>query len=198
MFEDRDGVIWVLTTTGIDAFRSQIVSVFSTRQGLPTDGVESILPMSNGDVWLGNTTVSVIRNDRVIVPEHAELFGDKGITSLLEDSDKKLWIGLDRSLQIFDGAALEGMWPGQRWNRNWRCASACSRTVQAISGSARLRLPIGCYGYETNTLSRSSKKPKSATPIVFAADPMAGIWIGYKDGHIASYRQGKWETLPSR
>ena len=192
LFEDREGVIWVLTTAGIDAFRSQIVSVFSTREGLSTDGVESVLPLSNGDVWLGNTTLSVLRNDRVIVPGRIELFGERSITSLLETNDRRLWIGVDRTLQIFDGTTLKEV-----SGKGGGGVGVVQALLQDGAGDiwvSTVSAPHRLLRVREERVVEELDTDQVGDPGSFAVDPVAGIWLGYKDGHIVSYRLGKWET----
>jgi len=52
-YEDREGNLWVATTKGIDCFRDVRVATFSTREGLATPEVDSVLAAQDGTVWIG-------------------------------------------------------------------------------------------------------------------------------------------------
>ena len=52
-YEDREGNLWVATTKGIDCFRDVRVATFSTREGLATPEVDSVLAARDGTVWIG-------------------------------------------------------------------------------------------------------------------------------------------------
>jgi signal transduction histidine kinase/ligand-binding sensor domain-containing protein len=51
-FEDREGNIWVSTPSGLDRFRDSAVATLTTRQGLLSSGVASVLADRDGSVWI--------------------------------------------------------------------------------------------------------------------------------------------------
>lgn len=193
IFEDREGIVWVLTSTGIDSFRHQAVSVFSAREGLGTDNVESVLPLSNGDVWLGNTPLTVLRDDRVIKADHPELFAGKAATSLMEDSDHQIWIGLDKTLQRYDGHALEEVRSrdGQSLGVVVSLFPGANRDVWAgmISGPHRLVRIADQHVVEEIDLE------EIADPHVTVADSSGKLWFGDTDGRLAAYKNGRVEVV---
>ena len=83
LLEDVEGTVWVATATGVDSFRRLPVSVFSTREGLEADSVESILAARDGTVWIGNLSLSTIVGNRVTPPPMASFFRGKDVTSML-------------------------------------------------------------------------------------------------------------------
>jgi len=53
LFEDREGSIWVTTTSGFDRFREYAIPTISVKQGLSNPVVLCVLAARDGGVWLG-------------------------------------------------------------------------------------------------------------------------------------------------
>ncbi|HEY6941982.1 sensor histidine kinase [Dokdonella sp.] len=193
IIEDRQGTVWVLTSAGIDAFRHQRVSVFSMREGLAADGVESVLPASNGDVWLGNTTLSILRGDKVTAPDHPELFRDRAVTSLLEDRDGHIWIGLDKSLQVYEEGTLDpitGADGGPLGIVRILVQDADGDVWAGLVGPKLVRIRDRKVVEEMDTAAFGD-------PRTIASDAAGGgLWLGYKDGHLASYKDKQLTLFP--
>ena len=54
LFEDREGILWVTTTNGIDSFRDPRVVTFSTSEGLGSESAVGVLASRDGTVWVAN------------------------------------------------------------------------------------------------------------------------------------------------
>src|ERR1700733_6145318 len=54
LFEDREGIVWTLTTNGIDSFRDPRVTIFSAREGLGADAAAGVLASRDGTIWVAN------------------------------------------------------------------------------------------------------------------------------------------------
>ena len=57
LFEDREGNIWVSTGGGLDRFRELPVTTISTKQGLSSDKVHSVIAATDGSVGSPLATV---------------------------------------------------------------------------------------------------------------------------------------------
>ena len=55
LLEDREGNIWVATADGLDRFRDFAISTMSVQQGLSSRGVASILAARDGSIWMGTS-----------------------------------------------------------------------------------------------------------------------------------------------
>src|SRR5262249_29856006 len=55
LFEDREGIVWAGTTSGLDSFRDLPVVTFSARQGLGKDLAAGIRASRDGTVWVANS-----------------------------------------------------------------------------------------------------------------------------------------------
>jgi ligand-binding sensor domain-containing protein len=50
-FEDREGNVWVATTSGLDRFRELPIVTYDARQGLSSAAANAVLGAKDGSVW---------------------------------------------------------------------------------------------------------------------------------------------------
>ena len=102
LFEDREGIVWTVTTNGIDSFRDPRIAIFSAREGLGADAAAGVLASRDGTIWVANAgsldhikngTISSIRAENGL-PGHQ-------VSYMLEDRAGKLWVGVDDGLYLF-------------------------------------------------------------------------------------------------
>jgi ligand-binding sensor domain-containing protein len=101
-YEDREGILWVITPAGIDSFTDRNVNTFSKAEGLSADFVSSVMASRDGTVWLSNPgSLDYIRNGEVFsIRSGAGLPGFQ-VTSLLEDHAGQIWVGVDDGLFLY-------------------------------------------------------------------------------------------------
>jgi signal transduction histidine kinase/ligand-binding sensor domain-containing protein len=186
LFEDREGTVWVATSAGLDAFRRLPVSVFSTRQGLPSDGVESVLPARDGRVWIGNLVLSRLLGDKVEDAPLPPVFRDKAVTSMLEDHAGRLWIGLESTLNVFDKGVLRPILgaDGRDVGVTQMIVEDADRDVWVATAGQPNRL----LRIRDGVIKEQMPAERFGRPSALAPGPSGGIWLGYADGTIAAYR----------
>lgn len=106
IFEDREGSLWIGTANGLDRLRDTSMTTFTTREGLPSNRVNSALATRDGTlhVFTDNGGLASIKND-VVTPfgKNAKL-PSLSSYALFESSDGSLWVGTAKGLsQIKDG-----------------------------------------------------------------------------------------------
>jgi signal transduction histidine kinase/ligand-binding sensor domain-containing protein len=193
LFEDREGIVWAVTSTGIDSFRDPSVTAFSAREGLGTDAATGVLASRDGTIWLANAgsldqikdgTVSSIRTGSGL-PGHQ-------VTSLLEDRAGNMWVGVDDGLYLFKSGRFRrlpepnhqplGMVVGMTEDRDgdiWaECLSNPRKLVRIRDFGVREEFP-------------ASQIPPGHS---LASDPHGGIWIATKKGDVVLLRNGALET----
>jgi signal transduction histidine kinase/ligand-binding sensor domain-containing protein len=192
LFEDREGTIWVATSAGLDAFRRLPVSVFSMKEGLLSEGVESVLPARDGTVWVGNFVLSTLVDDRVLPPLMPTLFGTRAVTSLLEDHDGRIWVGLDNTLNVFEKGKLKPIVTpdGADLGVIEKILEDSEKNVWAVTARESRRV----FRIRDFVVKEEVAPATLGNPSVFARDPSGGLWLGYKNGDIASYRSGELKT----
>ena len=193
LFEDREGIVWAVTSNGIDSFRDPSVTTFSAREGLGTDAAAGVLASRDGTIWVANAgsldqikdgTVSSIRTGSGL-PGHQ-------VSSLLEDRAGNMWVGVDDGLYLFkDGrfrrlpepnhqplGLVVGMTEDNDGNIWAECLSNPRKLVRIRDFQVREEFP-------------ASQIPPGHS---LASDPHGGIWIATKKGDIALFRNGVLET----
>jgi ligand-binding sensor domain-containing protein len=114
-FEDREGNLWVATSSGVDSFRNLGVVSFSTREGLTTNEVNSVFVFRDGAVWIsGADSLGVTDHNGVSSIIGKSLPGEL-VTSPSKISAGRLWVGLDDSLTIYKDGKF---WHINRQNGN--------------------------------------------------------------------------------
>ncbi len=118
VFEDSYGYLWGGSqNAGLDVFRKrpgrsvEKVSEYSIASFLPSQYVKCFLEDHLGNVWIGTTKglVLFIRPEGKFIVMNNLLPPQRGVFSLLEDKNKRLWIGTQGNgiytidLQGFDG-----------------------------------------------------------------------------------------------
>ena len=193
LFEDREGMVWTVTTNGVDSFRDPSVTTFSTREGLGTDAAVGVLATRDGTIWVANAgsldqikdgTVSSIRTGKGL-PGHQ-------VTSLLEDHVGNLWVGVDDGLYLFKGGRflrlpepdhqplgmVVGMTEDNDGNIWAECLSNPRKLVRIRDFLVREQFP-------------ASQIPPGHS---LASDPHGGIWIATKKGDIVLFQNGLLKT----
>ncbi len=189
LFEDREGILWVTTTDGIDNFVDPRVTTFSGREGLGPDAAMGVLASKDGTIWVANGasfdhieetgTVASIRREK-------GLPGDQ-VSAMLEDRAGNLWVGVYDGLYVFKNGSFRRIPEPDH--------HACG-LVTSITQDRDGDIWAECVG-KTRRLLRirdfqvREEFPSSQVPGgKLAADPHGGIWIGTRSKNIALFRDG--------
>jgi signal transduction histidine kinase len=186
LFEDQEGTMWVATSAGLDAFRRLGVSVFSTREGLPSDSVDSVLPARDGTVWFGNLTLSTLVDGQAAPSPLPASFHDKAVTSLLEDHAGRIWIGLDNTLNVYERGTLKPitMAGGGAVGIVMRMIEDSGHDVWIVTAGKRFQL----FRIRGPIATEVPVGEQLGGPRAITSDPSGGIWLGFGNGALALYR----------
>ena len=193
--EDREGNMWVATSTGIDSFRDLKVVSFSAREGLTGNAVSPVLSSRDGTVWIGSAVaLNYVRHGKIgsIRPEQG-LPGQR-ITSLFEDRDSRLWIGTDRGLFTYK----QGKFRPIR-----RSDDSVIGLVLSITQDAAGNVWAESFGdrkelvrIEDDRVRAEFPAPEVPSASVLAADQEdGGLWLGLLNGDLARYQNGRIELF---
>jgi signal transduction histidine kinase/ligand-binding sensor domain-containing protein len=193
--EDREGTLWVVTSNGVDAFRPLPVWRYSMAEGLPRDFVQTVLPLRDGTVWIGGRSLSVVHNGLVAPSKEQALFGNRNLTASFEDHTGRIWVGLDKTLNVYQGGTLTPISTasGHELGTIIQITETADHDVWALAvgeTSRFLRLR-GLAATEQVVPDRPDQ------PIRMAPDPRGGLWLGYRNGDLAFYRNDELKTFPA-
>ena len=176
LFEDREGILWVTTTNGIDSFRDPRVVTFSTSEGLGKEEAVGVLASRDGTVWVANAgSLDEIKNGAVTsIRSGHGLPGDQ-VSYMLEDRAGNLWIGVYDGLYVFKNGRFRRISEPdhQPFGLILGMAEDVDGDIWAVcSGVSRKLIRIRDFKVR-------EQFPASQVPLGrIAADPHGGIWIG--------------------
>ncbi|WP_263359087.1 sensor histidine kinase [Acidicapsa ligni] len=196
LYEDKEGNIWVVTSGGLDRFSAPRVITFSSRDGLSSDYAGSILATHDGSVWVGNhDALDRIRNGAISSIRNQEGLPGGRVTVLLEEPAGQLWVGVNDTLSVREGerfhtlSRVDGS-PVGTLQRLIKDQSGDLWGVPVPSGPQLIH--IHRYAVDEETIGPLNSKIMS-----IAASPTGGILLGFRDGKIAAYKDGRLKTLLS-
>jgi signal transduction histidine kinase/ligand-binding sensor domain-containing protein len=194
-FEDREGNVWVATSAGLDCFRDSSIAAFSTTAyGIAATGVGTVLASDDGTVWVGGGPVGLdaIRGGDVTsirVP-------GRSANTLWQDHAERLWAGIDDTLSVFEDGRFRiiNRPDGSRLGNVAAIAEDREHNVwvSVDVGSSDRKL------FRIRDLQVQDEFAPDRIPLVrrIAADPTGGIWLGFEDGNLGHYQNGKLEIFP--
>ncbi len=188
LFFDRDGNLWICSASGLRLLiEDRPVTVFSTKDGLPSDNIYSIVEDRNGKIWFGAWM------DHLVGYEGGHFSSEpfKLVSALYVDRDSKLWAG-SNDIAYRDG----GSWVS--FATNLGLAAGTLGEVTVISqdrsgnfwfGSSTIGIVRSSNG-AAQTFTVSDGLPgNSVTSFLQTAD--GTIWVGTASG-LARYEDGKF------
>jgi len=194
LFQDREGNIWVSTSRGIDKFHDLRVTSFSTRQGLNSDQVNSVLASRDGTVWIGSYSLDVLRSGKITSIQPRNGLPGRALTSLLEDRAGRLWVGVDQELSVYERGKFRKIYA-----RDDSPLGGVRAMTQDVDGSiwvatsnanqTRRRL----LHIQDLRIREDISSPQLPLANTLAADPHGGVWLGFASGGLARYRDGQME-----
>ena len=190
LFEDREGILWVTTTNGIDSFRDPRVVTFSTSEGFGREAAVSVLASKDGTVWVANAgSLEKIKDGTVTsIRSGHGLPGDQ-VSYMLEDRAGNLWIGVYDGLYVLKNGRFRrisepdhqplGLILGMAEDINGDIWAVCSGVSQKL---------VRIHDFQVREQFPTSKVPMGR----IAPDPHGGIWIGprMKNGTLVLFREG--------
>ena len=193
LFEDREGIVWAVTSNGIDSFRDPSVTTFSARVGLWTDAAAGILASRDGTIWVANAgSLDQIKDGKVSSIRTGSGLPGHQVTSLLEDHAGNIWVGVDDGLYLFKNGHFRrlpepnhqplGMVVGITEDVDGNIWAECLSNPRKL---VRIR------DFQVREEFPASQIPPGHS---LASDPHGGIWIATKKGDIALFRNGVLET----
>src|SRR5580692_3246121 len=191
LYEGGDGIVWATTSDGIDNFRDLPVTTFSASEGFGQNGAASVMASKDGTVWVaGLGTLDLIRNGAV----SSVRVPGRQVTSLLEDHNGNIWVGIDDALFIYkDGHFRRIPDPDhQPLGLVLSLTEDVDGNIWAECKGPPRRL-IRIHDFKVREAFSKAKVPGGNA---IAADPKGGIWLGAYSGDLTFFRDGVARTFP--
>ncbi len=195
LFEDREGIVWAGTTSGVDSFRDPPVVTFSQVEGLGADLPAGILASRDGTIWVANAgSLDHIVNGNVSsIRAGKGLPGDQ-VTRLLEDRAGNLWVGVDDGLYLFKNGQFRRL-P----EPNHQPLGMVIGLIEDIEGN----IWAECRGKPQKLIRIRDFQVREVFPAPqvppawkLAPDPNGGIWIATRKGDLVQFSQGIQRKFP--
>jgi signal transduction histidine kinase/ligand-binding sensor domain-containing protein len=190
-YQDREGVLWVASTKGIDSFRDLPVVSYSIKEGLVSDSVSTILASNHGGVWIGGAeALGFLNQDKLSAMRTNAGLPGRDITTMSEDRRGRLWIGVDSSLFVLDhGHFIPIHKPaGGQLGIVFGIAEDAAGNQWAMTDDKAL------FRIENLTVREQLSLPQKCFSI--AGDSKQGVWLGCANGDLTHYYSGRSETFP--
>jgi len=192
LFEDREGIVWAGTTSGIDSFRDPRVATFSPTEGLPKDLAAGILASRDGTIWVANAgSLDHIINGSVSSIRAGKGLPGQQVTSMLEDHAGNMWVGVDDALYLFKDGHFRRL-PGENHQSLGMVVGLTEDTDGNIWAACKShpRKLLRIRDFRVREVFPEPDFP----PAHIAADQHGGIWMSTIKGDMARSRNGVVET----
>ena len=195
LFVDREGILWVTTTNGIDSFRDPRVATFSTSEGLGSESAVGVLASRDGTVWVANNgSLDKIKNGTVTsIRSGHGLPGDQ-VSYMLEDRAGNLWMGVYDGLYVFKNGRFRRIAEPdhQPLGLILGMAEDVDGDIWAVCSGVSRKL-IRIRDFQVREQFPTSQVPMGR----IAPDPHGGIWIGPRNGTLVLFRDGVQKKFPT-
>jgi len=196
LFEDREGIVWAGTTSGIDAFRDPRVVTFSAVQGLGKDLAAGILASRDGTVWIANNgSLDRITNGTVTSIGRSNGLPGTQVAAMLEDRAGNLWVGVDDGLYLFRDGRFRRLPEPNREPLGMVVGLTEDVDGNIWAARGRPRKLVRIRDFQVREVFDDSRVPPGAHHL--AADPRGGIWIAASTGDVVLMRNGMVNTTVS-
>ena len=194
LFEDREGIVWVATSNGVDSFRDPRVTTFSSAEGLGKDAASGVLARRDGSIWIANDgSLDRIANGSISSLRTGAGLPGHQVASLLEDRAGNLWVGVDDSLYVMKDGRFQriaepdhkplGLVVGITEDIDGNIWAACAGDPRKL---------VRIHDFEVREQFLTAQVPAARA---LAPDPQGGIWIATASGDLARLRNGAVEKF---
>jgi signal transduction histidine kinase/ligand-binding sensor domain-containing protein len=189
IFEDREGNLWIVTGEGLDRLRVPKVITFSRREGL-TSGTP-VVARRDGGIFVGaQGGVDEIRENSVSSVLPRGLPGTV-VGALLADHAGRLWINVDRTLVVQEGARLRTV-----TNRNGSPVGNLYQLIEDGTGEIwAVRLDWTLLHIRGNIATEERIRPPGALVKALGIERDGSLIVTFEDGSILNYKDGVAKTL---
>lgn len=199
ILQDRDGATWIATQgAGLRRLGADgALSVYTTRDGLPSDYIRSLLQDRHGQLWIGTAGKGLARFDGKSFRTWTTREGlpDDYVSDILEDRRGSLWLATRRGLARWREGGFEVLdkQRGLPDNTLYALYEGQDGTLWiGTQGAGALRLRDGSFAVYS---VREGLADEFVLPIV--EDAAGVIWAGTQAG-LSRFSGGRFTSLTTR
>ncbi len=187
LLQDREGTVWVGTSSGLDRFRrNKLTRIAQAQNALPV----TLAPAAGPDVWVGRSELPLLRIGTAT--REFSAINDK-VSTIYPDVDGSTWVGSEegRLWRIVDDEVTQ--LPGPK-------SVQTGHVVQGLTRDHRGRLWVACAGIfrrdgsEWVGMSGRDGLPDDS-PTLLYTDPQGRVWLGFTDSRLAVYEGEQGRTF---
>jgi signal transduction histidine kinase/ligand-binding sensor domain-containing protein len=189
ILEDRESNVWIETVEGLDRLRLPKVITFSRREGL-THGAP-VLAGRNGAIFVGAPGgLDEIQGNSISSLMPRDLPGTV-VEVLLEDRARRLWINVDRTLVVREGARLRVV-----TNHNGTPVGNLYQLIEDGAGGIwGVRLDWTLIHIRGYVASEERIRPPGALVKALGRERDGSLIVTFEDGAILNYKDGMAKTI---
>jgi signal transduction histidine kinase/ligand-binding sensor domain-containing protein len=191
-FQDHEGTIWVVTSSGVDNFHDLHVENFSMHEGMYADGASSLAASNDGTVWTGNfQSLNYLRDGKISSITEGHGLPGRNVTTLFEDHAGRLWLGVDSGLWVYENNHFrsirhaDGSLLGNVFSIN-----------EDIDHSIWVRAGPNLDRIRDYKVREESNAKEIGRAYILAPHPEGGVVLGMVTGDMIRFHDGHVTPLP--
>lgn len=188
--QTRDGYVWVGSDDGVARFDGLRFVPFGLREGLDSGPVKTLFGDSQGALWIGSAAAGLTREQDGHFAAVTNL-PSAAILALAEDKQRRIWIGTDAGLAIWQAGEIQTPAPGQPFK---------DLPVTALTRDRHGNMWIGVKGAGVfkfdgarfQKITDHSVEPLLEDPHCLLVDRQDRLWVGAADEFVLYLEKGRW------
>jgi len=203
VFQDRNGVLWFGTESGVSRYDGRTFTTFTTQDGLADDLVSSIFQDREGNLWFGAYGGGVSRYDGETWTTFTTKDGlaSNTVSSILQDREGNLWFGAG----YLRGEGGVSRYDGETWitftTKDGLAGNAVLSILQDREGNLWFGTRDGGvsrYGGETWTTFTTKDGLAGTTVSSILQDREGNLWFGTWGDGVSRYDGETWTTFATK
>ncbi len=197
--DDKAGDCWAATSLGLLRIHSGVHTLFTTKDGLPTNDLRTLCRDGSGGLWIGTRGSGLfrMRAGRFEVPPETAPLKGSDVWSLLAGRDGSVWIGTKdgRLYRLKDGHLTRVGEDGGLSKKEIRslCEDQDGNLWVGTNGGGLSRMTGGRF----ETLATKNGFPDDAVNALFE-DREGSLWVGTWGSGLVRLSRGKFLTFSDR
>jgi signal transduction histidine kinase/CheY-like chemotaxis protein/ligand-binding sensor domain-containing protein len=187
---DREGGMWVGSSTGLQYWKNGATRSYTAREGLPSNAVRSLLVDRDQNVWVGTANglarYANGRFERVVCAGRTLAH----VLTLAEDREGNIWVGTDNGLYRVRDMKFATMGENEGLP-----VKAVLSVLQARDGTRWVGtwggglLHIGLHGQTRYSVDEGLLEQGI---VALDEDATGGLWIAYNSRYVSYLKEGKF------